>query len=310
MKGKGFTLLETILSVTIFSVLMAIVFGAWSEFQKLSFKNEGKQDTNITFVNVYKNIDKYVTSSTVRLFQCYCEKNSYNSDVFAGAYKNRRWFAFLLSRDNYKLDGNLTYNPIINVENEILDSTDSKKETPHKYNPQRLIYNTCVVYLLNYEPNHCDGFNYCPHKSLYRYVFKTDYDCYFGYDYDINYDAPTITDDKSIENYRFTATQKFKHELDTKVQQILEAPLNNTIAQPSIIESNIIDLKINKNDEQIQFYLTLLRISDAERHFKFDNNHQLTNLDSAININYDDEVKKYIETLSWISIPRNTINNL
>lgn len=74
MFKKGFTILETIISVTIFSVLMAIIFGAWSEFQKISIKNEGKQDTNINFVNIYRNIDKYVTSSTIRLFQCYAEK--------------------------------------------------------------------------------------------------------------------------------------------------------------------------------------------------------------------------------------------
>ena len=81
MKSKGFTIIETMVSITIFSILMAIVFGAWSEFQKIAFKHEGKNDTNITFVNVYKNIDKYITSASTQLFQCYNKNNVFTCSL-------------------------------------------------------------------------------------------------------------------------------------------------------------------------------------------------------------------------------------
>ena len=32
-------------------------------------------------------------------------------------------------------------------------------------------------------------------------------------------------------------------------------------------------------------------------------------LNSSAELNYDNEVKKYIEALSWVTIPRNTVNN-
>ncbi len=294
MKSKGFTILETMVSITIFSVLMAIVFGAWSEFQKIAFKHEGKNDTNITFVNVYKNIDKYVTSSAAQLFQCYNENNVFD-DATNNQYENMRWFAFLLSRENNRLDDKIKYATIPNVHESLAKPT----EAPIYFSQPFLIYNTCVLYLLRYEPNHCKGFNYCPHKTLYRYVFPTSQECNLEYPYDMNHN-PTSNDPNE---HLFNAQQKFKIEIDTNVRAILDNPINNTVTRPSIIEKNIVDLQINKNDEQIRFDLTLLRIADAERHFEIGTDHQLTNFHAPNS--YDDKVKKYIESLSWVSTPKN-----
>ena len=295
MSKKGFTLIETIFSLTIFSLLMTIVFGAWIEFQKIAFKHEGKKDTNVNFINVYKNIDKYVTSSSTQLFQCYAQ-----NDVFDAAtnnkYENLRWFAFLISRENHRLEDKIKYDYVQNVhESLIAEPPGTIVNFPKPF----LIYNTCVVYLLYHETNHCSGFNYCPHKSIYRYVFPTTYECNLEYQYDINHN-PTSNDPNE---HLFNAQQKFKIEIDTHVRAILEDPINNEIRQPSLIEKNIVDLRIDKNDEQIRFDLTLLRISDAERHFEFGTAHQLTNF--TIANSYDDEVRKYIEPLSWISTPKN-----
>ena len=292
MKNKGFTIIETMVSITIFSVLMAIVFGAWSEFQKIAFKHEDKNDTNITFVNIYKNIDKYISSSSTQLFQCYNENNAFDAAT-NNQYENMRWFVFLLSRENNALDDKIKYVTVPNVHESLTKGTVINFSQPF------LIYNTCVVYLLHYEPNHCNGFNYCPHKTLYRYVFPSSHECNLEYQYDMNHN-PTNNDPNE---HLFNAQQKFKIEIDTNVKAILDDPINNAIARPSIIDKNIVDLQINKNDKQIRFDLTLLRISDAERHIELGKNHQLTNF-SATN-SYDDKVKKYIESLSWISTPKN-----
>ena len=268
MNKKGFTLLETLVSVTIFSVLMAIVFGAWTEFQKVSLKNEGKQDTNVTFVNVYRNIDKIVSSSSVRLFRSYLDDRS---DYLNFKHKNLRWFAFLLSRHNQQLDGRPLYKVPKKTTGE--DATTSDV----------LVYNTCVVYLL-YTPNDsCGGFQNCPHKSLYRYVF-------------------------SVPNIYFASGSNsgtnFKNILNNDVRAVL---INRNARPFSVIANNIVDLKIRKNDDKIRFFLRLLRINDAERHFQIGTK-QLTDINPATeyDIPEDNEAKNFVEDLSWISVPSNT----
>ena len=63
------------------------------------------------------------------------------------------------------------------------------------------------------------------------------------------------------------------------------------------VENNIVDLNITKEDRKIRFDLILLRIYDARRHFEIGSKNLIEP--------EDDEVKKYIETLSWISVPNN-----
>ena len=130
---KGFTILETILSVAIFSALMVIVFHCWMEFQKASIKNEGKQDTNIQFVKIYRNIDKYVSSSNSRLFRYYGN--------FGTGGNNIKWFAFMLSRDNHQLDGKVVYRSPGN-------KSYKRDDDPDNELPRCMVYNTCVYYLL------------------------------------------------------------------------------------------------------------------------------------------------------------------
>lgn len=254
MNKKGFTILETMISVTIFSVLMIIVFSCWTEFQKVALKNEAKQDTNVQFVNVYRSVDKIVSSASTRLFKCYGEA--------IPGQGNQRWFAFLVSRENNDLNANIYY-----------------ASPDNTYLPIRMIYNTCVVYLLYYEQGCCGSFNNCPHKSLYRYVYKTTNEIYFG-------DIKTC-------NWG----QVFKTELESNVQSVLTAPVSNSIAKPSVIQNNIVDLTINKIDDKFQFNLSILRINDAERHFQIGTRNLITP---------DSETRKYMEYLSWISIPSNT----
>ena len=78
------------------------------------------------------------------------------------------------------------------------------------------------------------------------------------------------------------------------------------MALPSVIQNDIVDLKIKKSDDKVRFYLKLLRINEANRIFTI-GTRQLTNFNLTEEFNITDpEVKKYIENLSWISIPSNT----
>ncbi len=254
MNKKGFTILETMLSVTIFSVLMIIVFSCWTEFQKVALKNEAKQDTNVQFVNVYRSVDKIVSSASSRLFKCY-------KDELPG-HENTRWFAFLLSHEDNKLDGDTFYD---------VPTTSTL--------PLRMIYNTGVVYLLYYKQGCCGSFENCPHKSLYRYVYKTTNEIYFG----------------DIKTCPWGVY--FQNELNTNVKSIVSNPVSNSIALPSVLQNNIVDLTIDRQDNKIKFNLTVLRIKDAERHFQIGTR-------NLIDANAD--TRKYIENLSWISVPSNT----
>ncbi len=289
MYKKGFTLFETMVSIGIFSVLMMIVFTCWTEFQKISIKNAGKQDTNVTFVNVYRNVDKIVSSANVRLFKHYSDA----ADLNIAGFERVRWFAFLLSRSNNQLDGQVVYRNIYLCNSEtphsMLDVPASGAcptcgatcDADHPL-PQRIIYNTCVVYRIYY-PGCCDGFQNCPHKSLYRYVF-------------------------SVPNIYFASGSNsgtnFKNILNNDVRAVL---INRNARPFSVIANNIVDLKIRKNDDKIRFFLRLLRINDAERHFQIGTK-QLTDINPATeyDIPEDNEAKNFVEDLSWISVPSNT----
>lgn len=253
MNKKGFTLFETMVSITIFSVLMVIVFNAWTEFQKASIKSEGKQDVNIQFVNVYRNIDKVVSSSSVRLFRC-CDDDDLPPEV--QGYGNLRWSAFMLSRENNQLDGEPVY-------------TDIGEKTS-----KRMKYNTCVVFLLHY-PGCCGGFSKCPHKSIYRYVVGANNVVCFG--------------DKA-------------HKWGDELQENLKGCVLNILKNPdksshSVVENNIVDLRVEKNDDKLRFFLKILRTKDAKR---------FINVGTVDLVSPNNNVKKYLEDLSWISIPSNT----
>ena len=266
MYKKGFTILETMISVTIFSVLMIIVFTCWTEFQKTSLKSEGKHDTNITFVNVYRNIDKIVSSSSVRLFRYY------GDDYLGLGNKNLRWFAFMLSRNGNQLDGLPVYEPTV--------PATTEKPNPPKY----LKYNTCVLYLLHTPNDSCTGgFDNCPHKSLRRYVFPTE-EIYF-------------TTSGVLGRFRDNI-------IKGQVGPILTNPNSATF---SVIENNIVDLKLHKESDKVQFFLRIMRINDAERHIQIGSIKLTDRLNPETEYEITDEAtKKYIENLSWISIPSNT----
>ena len=270
MNKKGFTILETMVSVAIFSALMIIVFSCWTEFQKVALKNEAKQDTNVQLVNIYRNVDKYVSSASVRLFHHYSEDNNVGN-------KSRRWFAFLVSRTDFQLDGDFLY--------EVRDGSF-----------KRLIYNTIVVYLLYYKSGCCGSFENCPHKSLFRYVVESGEPICFG-------------DPKTPENPEGCDWGTvFEGSVLTKIANVVNNP---TSESHSVIENNIVDLQSKKYDDKIRFYLTVLRTSDAERHFKIGSK-KLTTEDPEADPEHpsfkitDPELKKYIENLSWISVPSNT----
>ena len=263
MIKKGFTILETMVSVGILSVLMIIVFTCWTEFQKVSLKSEGKQDTNITFVNVYRNIDKIVSSSSVRLFRYY------GDDYLGLGNKNLRWFAFMLSRNGNQLDGLPRYEQV---------------EVGSNNKPKYLIYNTCVLYLLHTPNDSCEGgFDNCPHKSLRRYVFPTE---------EINFKTSGV-----LARFR---------------DNIIKGQVNNILINPnsatfSVIENNIVDLKLHKESDKVQFFLRIMRINDAERHIKIGSIKLTDRLNPETEYEITDEAtRNYIENLSWISIPSNT----
>ncbi len=256
MYKKGFTILETMISVTIFSVLMIIVFNCWTEFQKISLKNASKQDTNVTFVNIYRNIDKIVSSSSVRLFRYY-------GDNYGLGHEDLRWFAFMLSRENNQLDALPIYEKINSGEP----------------NEQKVLqYNTCVLYLLHTPDDDCEGFNNCPHKSLRRYVFST-----------------------SKINYKNMGT------ISNVITNQVGAILNNQNSAPfSVIENNIVDLKLHKESDKVQFFLRIMRINDAERHIKIGTKQLTDKAHPESEYTITNEAKNYVENLSWISVPSNT----
>ncbi len=265
MNKKGFTLFETMVSIGIFSVLIIIVFNCWTEFQKVSIKNAGKHDTNITFVNVYRNIDKTVSSSSVRLFRYY------GDDYLGLGHKDLRWFAFMLSRENNQLDEPPIYQTITETHNGTAKTL------------KVLEYNTIVLYLLNTPNDDCSDFNNCPHKSLRRYILNSNIP--------INFRG-----NNNLASFRDSI-------IKGQVGAILANPNSATF---SVIENNIVDLKLHKESDNVRFFLRIMRINDAERHFQIGTKQLTDKAHPETEYTITNEAINYVENLSWISIPSNT----
>ncbi len=243
--SKGFTLLEALIVTVVFGALMSVIFYAMNSFQKASLKAGAKQDINGQIARIYRDINKNVSGGTAIYFEFYDngsnhDISSINSNKFS---VEKRWFVFPVSRVSNSSQMNYTGN---------------------------IIYNKMILYFLYY-PGCCNGFNNCPHKSLYRRT----YDCY-------------ITGGVALRNPMKNLAS----------QSVLESKMSlsdwNGLHK---VDEGIVDLTVSQRDDIITFNLTLLRLEDAARHI---------DIGTKNLVSPDQETKKYLETISWNSVPENT----
>lgn len=193
--------------------------------------------------------------------------NGADVDFGGESLKSKRWFAFLVSRN---LEG-------IGGYQEKIDMSESINYSQKSNGDMSIAYNACMVYFLDY-PGCCKGFNNCPHKTLMRKVFKTKENIYTG-----------------------KTSYTFIKELRDNLQKQISDPAGATV-----VETEIVDLKTRQEDDRIKFNMTILRIPEAQRVFEL-GSEQLTSSDPDKEYEIKNEkVKKYVENLSWITVPGNT----
>lgn len=272
MKHKGFSLLELLFSMAVFSVVTVITFNAWTAFMKASVKNETKNDANSKLLTIYKDVNRFLSASSLIYFESAREVSDDTSSPVAGLdgdeYKKKRWFFFLISRDFSSNDGNGLSSPI--------------NYKPQSNNSNALMYNTAVLYYLDMPENDtCDGFEYCPHKRLNRKTWKLGQDIY-----------------KDKKTYTFSSELRK-----------LQSRFSDNSIPAHIVERDIVDLWSYQLDSKVNFHLVVLREDEAKREFQM-GKEKLTNISiteySSTAQNISSKASKYVEELSWISIPGNT----
>lgn len=142
-KGEknGFTLLETLLSTTIFSIIVIATFSLTSSFFKSFAYQTAEQEANSEILKAYKAIQRDVIMSDLRYLYTYQTE---------GTHRKNRWF-FLPSPS---------------------DSSGLIQGGKNK-----LYWNKIIVYYLDIPQDGCsdddyeEPFKYCPHKKLIRLTY-------------------------------------------------------------------------------------------------------------------------------------------
>ena len=95
MKSRGITLLETLVSVTVFGIIMLVMFQMSSAFFKLFHNASSSQDMNSTFIKAYTQMQKDFMGTSGKYIYSYNQK--FNDDT----YKNikNRWIVFPVATD-------------------------------------------------------------------------------------------------------------------------------------------------------------------------------------------------------------------
>lgn len=136
---KGFTLMETMIALVIFSVATTILFNFMNGFMKVYNKQDIKSSTNIKFTKVFKSINNDLSLTSTDYFDFYDE-----ADVDPN-YKKNRWFLYASAQNQGTLKTN---------------------------NQGALQWNKVTMYYLIVPENDtCKDYDCCPHKIL----IKNDY---------------------------------------------------------------------------------------------------------------------------------------
>ncbi|MCQ2736405.1 MAG: type II secretion system GspH family protein [bacterium] len=270
IKRKGFTLLETLVSMALFSAVLVIVFNAFLNMQKAAFKTQGKNDANSQIIHMYNSVDGEISKTNIKLFRCYRSgKSPYLSE--------KRWFAFPVT-------GSRT-------------GTEMQKNTIcSSYGEEGGIgYSRVRLFFVNYKPGCCGGFNSCPHKSLCMVELPL---CKSGSM------VPGHSCGSCGVPYDYTTTRKCISAMFDGGDRISDF-MNKGASYCHNVQNNILDLTIdsplfNSSESQLlylNFTGSFFRTEEAEKfHFR----PQGVNL-----ISPSGETLKYIEKISWTSIPAN-----
>ncbi len=133
--SKGFSLVEAVLAVAIFSVATIILFNCINVFFRIWNKQDVRSDININFLKAYKSINDDLSLSSTDYFDFYGEKD-------VNPCYPSRWFLYTSASSDKRI---------------LADSTGSP------------IWNKVVLYYLIRPANDpCSSADNCPHKILMR----------------------------------------------------------------------------------------------------------------------------------------------
>ena len=136
--SRGFTLVETMLAIALFSVATLILFNCLNDFRKIYTKQDTKSGANSKMIKIYKSIEEEISNTGLAYFDYYKEEGVKKGE--------NRWFLFPSGKNGDAL------------------ITDDRG-FPSKFK--------IVMYYLYKDVKCCDnkGYEYCPHKMLIKHEF-------------------------------------------------------------------------------------------------------------------------------------------
>ena len=281
---RGFTLMETIISMALFAILTTVMFKAVSAFQKTWLKEYSKQSVSKQFVKTYNTINSDFSGSSGALLKHYQQKNILNGS---------RWFMFPVTEE--------VSNPPPSFplpENTIGVSKDGYP-----------LYTMVLLYSLEVPPHdNCkkDGSpdspnQFCPHKQLVRRkILITREDLQKGSGNNLNGKVmvPLFNNINEILNLKKTGTFSLSGFYFYDI----------AVIERDITDLTIVPAKID-HDFEIGFHLKVLRIADAQKFLAQSKGgsfgeRQLIDAKGNSSTTKKD-IERYMEETAWTSISQN-----
>lgn len=234
MKSKGISLIETLVSVTVFGIIIVVMFQMSSAFFKLFNSASSRQDMNKTFIKAYNQMQKdFITTSGKYIY-------SYNQKFNDDTYKNikNRWIVFPVATNqegNFQGEGS---------------SFNWKRIFIYYLNCTNESCSECNKEFLNPE----DLYKYCSDKELIRITYnyngsddKSDFSLYL-YDMILNHLNSCLINHEDIVDGKEVI---FK------------------FVEKKVLARNIFDMNISPNKTNITIILSSIRINEAKKEVSY-----------------------------------------
>ncbi len=276
-KRNGFTLFEAMVSVVIFSTLMLIIVRAFDYMQKAAFKAHGKNDANSQIVRLYNEVNRNMSVTNANLFRSYMTSSS-------KYLEEKRWFAFPIP--GKRRDDGLT-------------GFDERTVITSAVSGQGEIgYSTLILYFIHYKQGCCGGYNSCPHKVLYKTFLPLCTESGTSFDHNKT-GCPACS-----SPYGITMAGRAIRKLFDNGDKI-SSYMNVNRPECRVVETDILNLELaspvfiddKSQDLYFTFTASFFRIEEAKK-LHFDPN-------GSDLIHPNEKNKRFIEKISWTSVPEN-----
>lgn len=246
MQNKGFTLVETLVSILIFGILSILMFQMTSRFFQLFTISSSKQSVNSSFIKAYKEMQKDLSITDSRYV--------YSYKIYLKNIKTR-WILFpvptnkngLISGEGNKFNWQRIYFYYLNCTNSNCNECKNKNYSVSK-----------EKYLEN------EKYKFCSDKNLIRLIYD-----YTAYNDSVFFPMALSEIGKNISSYTLSIdSNSFPSEFEYEIKGYNKIPIIRFV-EKKIIAKDIFDMDITTNSSNVNVKILTVRKDDIKKELNY-----------------------------------------